>query len=291
MFAFRLISRLPLSVLYLISDFLFLIICYVIQYRKRVIDGNLFYAFPEKSKAERDRIKRRFYRNFTDSFAETVKLLTISKEELDKRIKIENSHLVLDKIIQGEVVIGLTAHFFNWEASLLGIQSIVGHKSEVVYQKVNNPFFESLMQELRGRFGGKTVERKSFQRHFLRERNNPRLIILAADQRPEITENRYWTSFMNRQTAFYEGAEKLAKKFDLRVVTAFVTKPKRGHYTFSYEVLAEPPFDTIHHSITDRFVEQTERNIQQEPALYLWSHDRWKIKPPQPITDPTSNMA
>src|SRR5690606_36116889 len=190
MFAFRLISRLPLSVLYLVSDFLFLIICYVIQYRKRDVDGKPFYAFPEKSKAERDRIKRRFYRNFTDSFAVTVKLLTIINEELDKGMKIENSnpvldkkkkiensHLVLDKIIQGEVVIGLTAHFFNWEASLLGIQSIVGHKSEVVYQKVNNPFVESLMQELRGRFGGKTVERKSFQRHFLRERNNPRLII------------------------------------------------------------------------------------------------------------------
>src|SRR5690606_40045566 len=116
----------------------------------------VLFRSPEKSKAERDRIKRRFYRNFTDSFAETVKLLTISKEELDKRIKIENSHLVLDKIIQGEVVIGLTAHFFNWEASLLGIQSIVGHKSEVVYQKVNNPFFEILIQELRDRFGCKT---------------------------------------------------------------------------------------------------------------------------------------
>src|SRR5690606_10245802 len=192
MFAFRLISRLPLALLYLFSDFLYLIICYVIRYRKKVIDLNLLHAFPEKSPSERNRIKRHFYRNFTDSFAETVKLLTISESELNKRVKIQNSHLVLDKIAQGEVVIGLTAHFFNWEASLLGIQSLLGSKSEVVYQKVNSPFFETLMQELRSRFGGSPIERKSFQRHFLRERNNPRLIILAADQRPEVQENRYW---------------------------------------------------------------------------------------------------
>jgi len=278
MFAFRLISRLPLALLYLFSDFLYLIICYVIRYRKKVIDLNLLHAFPEKSPSERNRIKRHFYRNFTDSFAETVKLLTISESELNKRVKIQNSHLVLDKIAQGEVVIGLTAHFFNWEASLLGIQSLLGSKSEVVYQKVNSPFFETLMQELRSRFGGSPIERKSFQRHFLRERNNPRLIILAADQRPEVQENRYWQKFMNRETAFYEGAEKLAKKFNLRVVFAFVTKPKRGHYLCTYEALAEPPFDGSPHSVTDRFIQRTEENIRHEPALYLWSHDRWKLR-------------
>jgi len=280
MFAFRLISRLPLTLLYLFTDFLYLIICYVIRYRKDVIDLNLHHAFPEKSASERNRIKRHFYRNFTDSFAETVKLLTISKKELDKRVKIENSHLVLDRIEQGEVVIGLTAHFFNWEASLLGIQSILGHKSEVVYQKVTNPFFENLMQGLRSRFGGRPIERTSFQRHFLKERNNPRLIILAADQRPEVQENRYWQNFMNRETAFYEGAEKLAKKFNLRVVSAFVTKPKRGHYLFTYETLAEPPFKDSPHSITDLFIQRTEENIRHEPALYLWSHDRWKLRRP-----------
>ena len=290
MFAFRLISRLPLALLYLFSDFLYLIICYVMRYRKDVIDLNLLHAFPEKSASERNRIKRQFYRNFTDSFAETLKLLTISKKELDKRVKIINSHLVLDKIKQGEVVIGLTAHFFNWEASLLGIQSILRHQSEVVYQKVSNSFFENLMQELRSRFGGLPIERKSFQRHFLKERNNPRLIILAADQRPEVQENRYWQTFMNRETAFYEGAEKLAKKFKLRVVLAFVTKPKRGHYHFTYETLAEPPFEDSPHSITNRFIEKTEENIRHEPALYLWSHDRWKL-PRSTAEDDRTKMA
>lgn len=282
MFVFRLISRLPISLLYLFSDFLFLIICYIVRYRNKVIDTNLLHAFPEKPKSERDRIKRRFYRNFTDSLAETVKLLTIPEKELAKKIKIENVQLVLDKIDQNELVIGLTAHFFNWEAHLLGVQALVQRRCEVVYQKVNNPFFEKLMRKLRSRFGGTLVERKKFQRHFLRQRDNPRLIVLAADQRPENAEIRYWADFMNRKTAFYEGAEKLAKKFNNTVVFSHVSKPKRGHYVFSYKILATPPFEDREHSITDRFIQFSEENIRQEPALYLWSHDRWKIKPPLP---------
>src|SRR5690554_7009414 len=160
MFVFRAISRLPISLLYIFSDVLYLIMCYVIQYRKKVIESNLFYAFPEKSPAERKEIKRKFYRNFTDSLAETVKLLTISEEDLAKRIKIVNVDLVLEKINNGELIIGLTSHFFNWEAHLLAIQALVQQRCEVVYQKVNNQFFENLMHELRGRFGGKLVERK-----------------------------------------------------------------------------------------------------------------------------------
>lgn len=279
MFAFRFISYLPLPVLYLFSDFLYLMVCYVIRYREKIIDTNLYYAFPEKSTHERSKIKRRFYRNFTDSLAETVKLLTISQESMAKMVKIENLNIVLERINKGELVIGLTAHFFNWEAHLLGVMAHVQKRCEVVYLKVNNPFFENLMYALRSRFGGKLVERKQFQRNFLRERNSPRLIVLAADQRPQHSEHRYWNTFMNRETAFFEGAEKIAKKFNHTVIYSHVTKPKRGHYVFTYEIIEEPPFEGENHSITDGFIRRTEKNIRQEPSLYLWSHNRWRESP------------
>ncbi|MEX2592470.1 MAG: lysophospholipid acyltransferase family protein [Anditalea sp.] len=279
MFAFRIISYLPLSILYLFSDFLYLIACYILRYREKVIDANLLHAFPEKSPSERKKIKKQFYRNFTDSLAETVKLLTISQGDLAKRVKIENVHLILEKINKGEIIIGLTAHFFNWEAHLLAIMAHVQKRCEVVYLKVNNPYFERLMQQLRSRFGGMLVERKQFHRNFLRERSNPRLIVLAADQRPQQMEQRYWAAFMNREAAFFEGAEKLAKKFNHSVIFSHVTKPRRGHYIFTYELLEEPPFEGPNHSITNGFIRCTENNIRLEPSLYLWSHDRWKKSP------------
>jgi Kdo2-lipid IVA lauroyltransferase/acyltransferase len=277
MIIFKLISFLPQWVLYIFSDLLFLIGYYVIGYRKKVILENLQHAFPEKSENERREIARLFFRNLTDSFAEIIKMYSISKEELDKRVKIKNKEIVLDVIENNQVIIGLTGHFFNWEMHLLQMMANVSNKCDVVYLKVNNPFFEKLMLAIRTRFGGGLIERSSFQRDYLRKRDQPRLIVLAADQRPSHGEIRYWAPFMNRETAFFEGAEKLAKRFNHPVMYSHVHKPKRGHYTFTYEMISVPPYENEkEHSITDAYIALTEKNIREQPSLYLWSHKRWK---------------
>ncbi|GAB2606229.1 lysophospholipid acyltransferase family protein [Belliella aquatica] len=278
MFLIKLISYLPLSILYLFSDLLYLIGYYGIGYRKKVIKENLLHAFPEKSVAERLEIERKFFRNLTDSFAEIIKMHTISKEELTRRVQIENAHIPLDLVAKGEVVVGMTGHFFNWEMHLLHMMANVSTQCEVVYLKVNSPFFEKLMKTIRSRFGGMLVERAAFQREYLRNRNTPRLIVLAADQRPTKAEIRYWSPFMNRETIFFEGAEKLAKRFGHTVIYSEVRKPKRGHYIFTYSLMDSPPYDhAAEHSITDEFIRRTEQSIRKSPDLYLWSHNRWKV--------------
>ncbi|WP_186754437.1 lysophospholipid acyltransferase family protein [Echinicola salinicaeni] len=276
MFAFRLISYLPLWFLYLISDVFYLIAYYLIGYRKKVVSENLLHAFPEKSPQERKKIMREFYRNLTDSFAETIKLMTMGKAEIEKRFQLENMDLLRGLLEREQVIVGLTAHFFNWEGHPLSVRALVDERIEIVYQKVSNPFFEKLMRAIRSRFGGYLVEKSKFQRHFLKHRHHPRLIGLAADQRPNREDQRYHTYFMHRKTGFFEGAEKLAKRFDLTVIFSEVHKIKRGHYKFTYRFVTEPPHDTTEHSITEKFIELTEKNIREEPALYLWSHNRWK---------------
>jgi KDO2-lipid IV(A) lauroyltransferase len=277
MIIFKLISFLPQWVLYIFSDLLFVIGYYVVGYRKKVILENLQHAFPEKTEIERRKIARQFFRNLTDSFAETIKMNSISKEDLNKRVKIENKEIVLNAIKNNQVIIGLTGHFFNWEMHLLQMMANVSNSCDVVYLKVKNPFFEKLMLDIRTRFGGGLVERSLFQRDFLKKRNQPRLIVLAADQRPTHGEIRYWADFMNRETAFFEGAEKLAKRFNHPVMYSYVSKPKRGHYTFTYEMISTPPYENAkEHSITDAYIALTEKNIREQPALYLWSHRRWK---------------
>ncbi|MDN3668383.1 lysophospholipid acyltransferase family protein [Echinicola jeungdonensis] len=179
----------------------------------------------------------------------------------------------------GEIVLGLSAHFFNWEALPLAFKVAVDPRVETVYLKVNNPFFEKLMRIIRKRFGGYLVERANFQRHFLKHRKTPRLIGLAADQRPSRQETRYWTPFMNKKTSFFEGPEKLAKRFGLSLFFSKVHKPKRGYYEYTLYPLGQPPFSEKDHSITDRFIQLVEQNIKEEPPLYLWSHNRWKNSP------------
>ncbi|WP_375583868.1 lysophospholipid acyltransferase family protein [Cyclobacterium xiamenense] len=277
MLLIRLFSRLPLPVLFIFSDLLYLLAYYLLGYRKKVVRENLKNAFPEKSKRERRSIERDFYRNFTDSLAETIKLLTISKKELTRRFLSKNPSVIFDKVGEGEIIIGMCGHFFNWEGHLLSVSSEVQEKCETVYTRVNQPFFEDLMQKIRGRMGAALTEKKMFQRVFLKKRNEARLIVLAADQRPSCAEIRYKRSFMNRETTFFEGGEKLAKRFNLTVIYAHTSKPRRGYYEFDYRLLSSPPYsDHPPHSITDAFISLLEENIREQPALYLWSHNRWK---------------
>lgn len=281
MLLFRLFSKLPLNVLFIFSDLFYLLAYYVLGYRKKIVLSNIKHAFPEKNDVEVLAIARNFYRNFTDSMAETIKLLTMSEKELLRRFVTKDSDLVFDNVDKGEIVIGMCGHFFNWEGHLVAASSQVSNKCETIYTKLSQPFFEKLLKSIRCRFGAILTERKSFQRTFLRNRNQPRLIVLAADQRPNLSDIRYWASFMNRETAFFEGGEKLAKKFNNKVIYAHTSKPKRGHYIFEYQIIGEPPYSNhLAHSITDKFIALLEKNIRDSPSLYLWSHNRWKQKKP-----------
>ncbi|EON78782.1 Lipid A biosynthesis lauroyl acyltransferase [Lunatimonas lonarensis] len=279
MLFFKALSLLPTGVLYLISDCFYLIAYYLIGYRKRVVRENLAYAFPEKTKVQRKAIEKIFFRNLTDSFVETIKLLTLSESEIDKRYKLVNPELVTDRVRQGEVIIGVQAHFFNWEGHVVAMNRQLNKACETVYLKVSNPVFELLMRSIRSRFGGSLVERNSFIKHLIANRNTPRMIGLAADQRPQFSESRYWATFMNREAPFFEGAEKMAKKFSSPVIYGEIEKTKRGHYRYTYHLLASPPYkDTAPHSITDAYIAAVEANIRKNPSIYLWSHNRWKEK-------------
>ncbi|TFV93589.1 lipid A biosynthesis acyltransferase [Algoriphagus kandeliae] len=278
MLFFRLLSRLPLSVLYLFTDILYLVARFVIRYRKKVIDENLRYAFPELTDKERKKVRNRFYRNFTDTFAETIKLLTISEEEFRRRFVIVNQPDLDAPVHQGVSSIMMAGHIFNWEWGVVGTNLYTEVPVETVYLKVNNPFFNELIKKIRTRFGGYVTEKKEFRRGMLTLGRDPRIVLLGSDQRPPSSENRYQRDFMNRPAVFFEGAEFLSKKMNLHVHYGKMTKVKRGYYRYEYVPLASPPYDAAEpHSITDRFCEMLEENIREQPDMYLWSHKRWKI--------------
>lgn len=277
MYLFKMISFLPLGVLYIFTDMLYLIGYHVLKYRQKVIFENLKFSFPEKSEAERKAIAKKFFRALTDSFAETLKFYTISKNELGKRLTILNGHHITDRLNNGEIVLLVSGHFINWEAYVIGLKALVDPRLETVYSKLKNDFFNTLMMNIRGRFGGTLVEKSNFGRNFLEKRNVPRAIGLAADQRPGKSEIRYSAEFMNRKTAFFEGPEKLAKRNGYAVIYCNMKRPKRGHYIMTYEKICEPPYtDDPAHSITDAFIRITEKGIREQPEIYLWSHNRWK---------------
>jgi Kdo2-lipid IVA lauroyltransferase/acyltransferase len=278
MFFFRLLSKLPLWVLYIFSDILYLVARFILSYRKSVIEENLKFAFPEKSSREREKIRNRFYRNFTDSFAETIKCLSISEEEFRRRFVIINQEELDAPVKNGVSSLLMAGHVFNWEMALIGTNLYSEVSAETVYLKVNNPFFNELIKKIRTRFGGYVTEKNEFRRGMLTLGKYPRLVLLASDQRPPTSESRYQRNFLNRPAVFFEGAEFLSKKMNLPVHFGKMSKVKRGYYRFEIVPLAMPPYDSeAPHSVTDRFCELLEANIREQPDLYLWSHKRWKV--------------
>jgi KDO2-lipid IV(A) lauroyltransferase len=278
MLFFRLFSRLPLGILYLFSDLLYLIARYVVRYRKRVIDDNLLHAFPEKTAAERKAIRNLFYRNFTDSIAETIKSISISKEELSRRFTITNQDLLDQGVLDGKSVLLLAGHFFNWELGLQQAAVLSQVPSEGVYLKLSSPFFNQLMYEARTRFGNTITEKQEFRDTSKTLETQHRVVQLAADQRPNRRTTRYQRDFLNRPAYFFEGAEHIAKSKDLPVYFGEITKKGRGRYQATYELLTKGPYKSHpEHSITDAFCARLEDNIRLQPDLYLWSHKRWRI--------------
>ena len=279
MFFLKLLSRLPFSVLYLIADFLFLVAYHVVSYRRDIVRKNLKNSFPEKSDRWIKQIEKQFYKNLADTSVETLKLLTITEDQLLKRVEVDNS-LTMRYHELGYPVIGMTSHFCNWEWFLVASSNTLGLPLHAVYQRLRNPFFDDLMKRIRSRFGVVLHEKNDAVRNILKMKGQSYLMSMVGDQRPFLGENRYWSVFLNQDASFYSGSEFLARRMDIKVVYAAMKRVKRGYYKVHFEELEPDPKNAAPNEITERFIRRAEKDILSDPASYLWSHDRWKYKKP-----------
>jgi KDO2-lipid IV(A) lauroyltransferase len=276
---FKLLSYLPFPILYLLSDFLFFMAYYVVKYRRNVVWKNLKNAFPAKSEKELRSIEKQFYHNFADTSVETLKLLSISEEALLRRVRIDSA-LTRKYYSLGYSAFGMTAHFCNWEWLLVASSNQLGLKLHAAYKRLRSPVYDQLMISIRSRFGVVLHEKDDVVRSVMLMKDHRYLMAMVADQRPFSGENKYWTRFMNQDSAFMTGSEVLARRKDIKVVYASMQRIKRGYYEVTFKEVEVAPKQTIQGQITEKFIELVEEDINKDPASYLWSHDRWKLKKP-----------
>ena len=278
-----LISILPFWVLQIKAYGLYLIVYYVIGYRKKVVVTNLKNAFPEKSQAEIKTITAQFYLHFCDIIFETLKLLTISQTEFKKRFVFDESALKTFAYFEekDQSVIGVMGHCGNWEWGAIAYPAYFNHLITGVYHPLSNKNVDQLVLKLRSGFGGNIIPMSRVYKELLtlRQKNIPTLLGLIADQAPP-PENAYWTIFLNQDTAVFYGAEKFAKKFNYPVVYVPVIKNKRGYYTLSAVVITDDPAKMHEGLISELHTKELEKNIIAQPYAWLWSHRRWKHKKP-----------
>ncbi|MFT3846501.1 MAG: lipid A biosynthesis acyltransferase [Lacibacter sp.] len=271
----KLLSFLPLPVLYLLSDFVYFMLVYVFKYRKAVVLGNLKIAFPEKTDNERIKIMKDFYHNFCDTFIEMIKMLSWSKEEILKRFK-GNPELMNQWKGKEQSIQLITGHYFNWEMANLGFSAVFNIPFVVVYMPVKNKPVNEVIKKLRSKNGTVLIPATDFKNQLREILKKQYILVLVGDQNPGIPKKAYWTNFFTKPAPFVKGPEKGAKQNNTILVYTDFYKIKRGYYQFDLELVTTNPGEFKEGELTKILVKKVEESIRKRPANYLWSHRRWK---------------
>lgn len=272
-----LISLLPLRVLYFFGDCIYVLIFYVVKYRRAVVLSNISNAFPEKDEKEVRKIAKQFYHNFIDTFIEAIKLLSSGKKFISKRSTGEFD-LINKFLAEGKNVHIMAGHQFNWEFgnllySLNLLTPFVG-----IYMPVANKALDKIFFNLRKRYGTILISAQDFKNKRYDVFSSQYMLALAADQNPGHPGNAYWMHFLGRPAPFVTGPAKGAVKNNTAVVMVPFEKKRRGYYHFSVKLLAEEGSQFTPEQLTIIYKNELEKVIRKDPSNYLWSHRRWKYE-------------
>ncbi len=277
-FLLYLLSLLPMRLLYLLSDGLFFPLFHIVKYRRKVVEKQLDECFPEKSMQERRAIERQFYHFFCDYLVEVIKLFSISKKEMMRRMKFVGIEQVREELKDKKFCFLYLGHYCNWEY----IASLSYWLPEIhcgqIYHRIYNQAFDELFLKLRGQFGGESILMKDTLRRILTLRNQEKKVMIGfiADQLPKWENMHHWTTFLNHDTSFFIGAERIAKQVDAALYYVDVERVKRGYYQVRFRLMTLHPKEFPDYELTDQYARLLEESICRQPAYWLWTHKRWK---------------
>lgn len=274
------LAQLPFSALYVLSDILAFLAHRVVKYRLKVVRTSLKRSFPEKSEEELKEIERKFYHYICDYLVEEVKTLTMSKEEIERRMVFVKLDSFLDMIDKHGGVVMLVPHYANFEW-ITRVATILkpGDLGLQVYKPLHNKHLDEMFKRIRARFGAVNIPKHSTAKEIIKLYRSKQHFALGliSDQSPNLNEAHYWTTFLNQDTVFMDGAERLAKMMNFPVFYCDLTRKSRGYCQTDFELITETPKQTTDGEITEEFARRLEQTIRRDPPYWFWSHRRWKL--------------
>lgn len=277
--AWYLLSLLPLSILYWLSDILYLILYHIVGYRRKIVRKNLTASFPEKSTAEIVSIEKGFYLFLCDYIVESMKLLTMSKEQLSRRMRFKGTETVDEIVRSGQSCACYLGHYGNWEW-ITSLPMAVTPEAQCgqIYHPLENKDFDKLFKHLRERMGAICIPMAETLRRIIeyRQKNKQVVIGYISDQVPYWNNIHYWTTFLHQDTPVLTGTERIARSANHAVFYMDMHRLKRGYYECEFKLITREPKKYKEFEITEKYFRELEKTIQREPRYWLWSHNRWK---------------
>jgi KDO2-lipid IV(A) lauroyltransferase len=274
------LSHLPWAFWNAFAAFGYFVAYYIVRHRHRIITDQIALVLPEHSEEERRRIHKQFLRNFCDVFIELLKSCSMSEAQMIERVQVRNLAVARAYLDAGQTLMFVTSHLCNWEWLLQGVKLQLGFPVDAAYKPLHDAWAERLMLDVRTRFGARLVPAKELLGDFLKRRGVVRGIAINADQAPVSTDNRYWTRFLGQDTAFYIGAEQIARGMRLPVVYVAMRRVRRGYYEVELIPLWDGKERIEANQVTERYARACEIEVYKHPADWLWSYRRWRLQKP-----------
>jgi KDO2-lipid IV(A) lauroyltransferase len=240
--------------------------------QKRAL-ANLELAFPEKSLAERKAIAAAMWENLGRTFAESLRIETLTKSD---RIVFEPSES-FDEAARGAkpfIVCGL--HLGNWEILAHGGQrlgvSLIG-----VYQRISNPHVEALMRSIREPLykAGLTPKTPMAARVLLRAIKNGASPCFLADLRDDNGTSMPFFGRPARSTVF---PALLARTTGIPLYAGAAFRRPGSRFSIRIAPISMPQ---TNNSAADALVatqalqRQFEAFIREAPEQWMWAHRKW----------------
>lgn len=277
------ISTLPFRLMYFLSDGFYILLYYIIGYRKKVVTNNLKLAFPEKTNQEISLIRKRFYHHLCDMMFEAIKSITISEAEMQKRYVFTNVEEIHKLEKENRSIVLFMGHYASWEWIFI-LQTHVNHKGYAVYKRLSNKYFDALVKRIRAKYNSHLITTKETFSILIKAKENNELTFngFVFDQSPKLNKAVYWQEFMGIEVPVHVGAEILAKRLDMVTLFLKVKKVKRGHYEATFLDINRNTKDYADFEITDLALKRVEEQINEAPEYYFWTHKRWKHRGQKP---------
>ncbi len=282
------LGKLPLKFHHGFGRFLSWFASSVLQYRKGVVYVNLARAFPDKNNRELEQIANDFYRHFGEVFAEAVWFAGATPKRLRKQkiCRLTNPEVLAEAWKNSPSVMMLTSHCGNWE--LIGGIRSYNERPEldevfderhisIAYKQQSSKVWDEVLKKTRSspvdHYQG-LVETRQILRHVMEHRNEKRMYIFIADQRPYQTPVEVG-EFMHQHTYGMVGGMKLAHKLKMAVVYLKMVRKAPGKYEMTFVPLAADASQCEPEELMKTYFHELEKEINETPANYLWSHKRW----------------
>lgn len=274
----KLLSFLPLWLLHSLSWLSYLLLFYVFKVRRKLTCNNIKTSFPNFSESECLELAKNHYKSTCMVIAETIKSLSMSKQDIKKRVIFKNLSVLEDYLDNDQSAIIVTAHYCNFEWALSACALHLKYPVDAVYRRQRSDWLEKIFYELRSRFGATLLPMETFVAESVKRSKLTRVLVMAADQSPKRDDKPYWQHFLNRETAFHTGTEKIARAFKYPVFFLSLTRTRKGFYLATLKLLAEPPYSDDPNQIIKDYIAELEALVRENPQDWLWAYRRWKLK-------------